>query len=123
MRSAGPLHRTADLAWQAHRQTRLLGIDEDLGAEAAADIGRDHAQLVLRRDADEGREHEPRHMRVLAGGPEREDVLAGIVVADGGARLHRVGHEPVVDEVELGDVCARRRRLRRSAALSPRCQL
>ena len=67
---AGPFHRAPDLLGGPDAD-RLLGIDEDLGAEAAADIGRDHAQLVLRRDADEGRQHQPRHMRVLAGGVER----------------------------------------------------
>jgi hypothetical protein len=42
-------------------------------------------------------------MRVLAGRIKR--VLAGraVVFADRGARLHRVGDEPVVDEVELDD--------------------
>jgi hypothetical protein len=42
-------------------------------------------------------------MRVLAGRVER--VLAGGAVefADRGARLHRIRHEPVVDEVELDD--------------------
>ena len=98
-----PFHRPPDFLRRPDAD-RLLGIDEDLRAEAAADIRRDHAQLVLRRDADEGREHEPRHMRVLAGRVEREDAVTRIVVADGSPRLHRVRHEPVVDEVELGDV-------------------
>jgi hypothetical protein len=89
---------------EAHR---LLGVDEDLGAEAAADVRRDDAQLVLGRDADEGREHEPRDMRVLARGVEGEAVVAGIVLADRGAGLDRVRNEPVVGDVELGHVlCA-----------------
>ena len=98
-----PLHGPADLARgpQAHG---LLGVDEDLGAEAAADVGRDHAQLVLGREADEGRQHQARDVRVLAGGVEREALLARVVVADGGARLDGVGDQPVVDEVDLGDV-------------------
>ena len=43
-------------------------------------------------------------MRVLAGRVER--VLAGraVEIADRGARLHGVGNEAVVDEVELGDM-------------------
>ena len=77
----GPFHRPADLLRRPDAD-RLLGIDEDLRAEAAADIGRDDAQLVLGRDADEGREHEARHMRVLARGVERERVRARIVFAD-----------------------------------------
>ena len=42
-------------------------------------------------------------MRVLAGRIER--VLAGraVVFPDRGARLHRIGDKPVVDEVELDD--------------------
>ena len=85
----------------------LFRIDEDLRAEAAADIGRDHAQLVLGRHADEGGDHEPRDMRVLRRVPEREAVGAGIVFADRGARLDRVRHQAVVDDVELGDVLGR----------------
>ena len=61
----GPLHRPADLLRRPDAD-RLFGVDEDLRAEAAAHVGRDHAQLVLRRDADEGRQHEARDVRVLA---------------------------------------------------------
>ena len=103
---------------QAHR---LLGIDEDLGAEAAADVGRDHAQLVLGREADEGRQHQPGHVRVLAGGVEREALLAGVVVADGRARLDGVGDQPVVDEIDLGDVLGGGEGGVDALALSPRC--
>ena len=99
----GPFHRAADLLGRPDADC-LLGIDEDLGAEAAPDVGRDHAQLVFGRDADEGGEHQPRHMRVLAGGVEREAVGARIIIADRGARLHGVRHQPVVDDVELGHV-------------------
>ena len=103
---AGPFHRAADLLRrpQAHD---LFGIDEDLRAEAAADIRRDDAQLVLRRHADEGRDDEPRDVRILRGVPEREVLRAGVVFADRDARLHRVGHQAVVDDVELGDVLGR----------------
>ncbi len=100
---ARPLHRPL----QAPRRPQaddLLGVDEDLRAEAAADVGGDDAQLVLRRDADEGRQHQAGDVRVLARRVQREDAGAGIVVADRRARLHRVRHEPVVDDVEPGDV-------------------
>ena len=122
----GPFHRPVDLLGRPDAD-RLLGIDEDLRAEAAADIGRDHAQLVLGRDADEGRQHEPRDMRVLARRVEREGVRAGIVVADRRARLHRVGDQAIVDEVELGDVRGRgegrvgRAPCRRDASCRPCC--
>ena len=42
----GPLDRLADLAGDQHGE-HLLGGDLELGAEAAADVGRDHPQLVL----------------------------------------------------------------------------
>ena len=98
-----PFHRAADALRRPQRH-HFLGIDENLRAETAADIGRDDAQLVLGRHADEGGDDEPRHVRILRGVPERERAGAGIVLADRGARLHGVRHQPVVDDVELGDV-------------------
>ena len=71
----GPFHRAAHLLRRPDANG-LLGIDEDLRAEAASDIGRDDPELVLGRDADEGREHETRHMRVLARGVEGERAVA-----------------------------------------------
>ena len=98
-----PFHRTADFLGCPDAD-RLFGIDEDLRAEAAADIRCDHAELVLGRDADEGGEDETRDVRVLARRVERELVLPCIIVANRGTRLHGVRHEPVVDDVELGHV-------------------
>ena len=43
-------------------------------------------------------------MGVLARGPDRIVVVAGVVMAERGARLHRIRHEPVVDEVDARDV-------------------
>src|SRR2546427_508365 len=74
------------------RRHHFLGIDEDFRAEAAAHIGRDHAQLVLGRHPHEGGNDEPRDMRVLGRVPEREALAAGVVLADRGARLHGVRH-------------------------------
>ena len=88
----GPIRRPFDRPVDLLRRPgadRLLGVNEDLRAEAAADVGRDDAQLVFRRKADERREHEPRDMRVLARRIKRDRVRSRIVVADGGARLHR----------------------------------
>ncbi len=62
---AGPFHRAAD-ALRGPGAHRLFRIDEDLGAEAPAHVRRDHPQLVLGREADEGGEDEPRHMGILA---------------------------------------------------------
>ena len=98
-----PLHRPVHLARRPQADD-FLRIDEDLGAETAADVGRDHAQLVLGRHADESGDHQPRHVRILRGVPEREMVGAGIVFGQSHARLDRIRHQPVVDDVELGDV-------------------
>ena len=100
---AGPFHRPAELARRPQADD-LLRIDEDLRAEAAADIGRDDAQLVFGRHADEGGDHQPRDVRVLRCVPQRQAAAAGVVFGDCGARLHRIRHQPVVDELELGDV-------------------
>ena len=101
-----PFHRPADALRRPQRHD-LFGIDENLRAEAAADVGRDHAQLVLGRHADEGGDDEPRHMRILRRVPQRERAGAGIVFADRGARLDGVRHQAIVDDVELGDVLGR----------------
>ena len=98
-----PFHRASDALRRPQRH-HFLGIDEDLRAEAAADIGRDDAQLVLGRHADKGRDDQTRHMGILGGVPQRERAGAGVEFADRGARLHGVRHQAVVDDVELGDV-------------------
>ncbi len=96
---AGPFHRAPHFLGGPQRH-HLLGIDVDLGAEAAADIGRDHPQLVLRRDVVEGRQHQPRDMRILRRRVEREMLFGLVVFGDRRARLHRVRHQPVVGDVE-----------------------
>ena len=98
-----PLHRPIDLLGRPGAD-RLLIVDEDLRAEAAADVGRDDAQLVLGRDPLECREHQTGDMWVLARRVQRRDIGARIVFAERGARLHGVGNDAVVDEVELGDM-------------------
>ena len=114
-----PFHRAADALGRPQRHD-FLGIDEDLGAEAAADVRRDDAQLVLRRHADERRDDEARHMRILRGVPQGEMAGAGIIFTDRGARLDRIRHQPVVDDVELGDM---RGRLERRVGLALVAQL
>ena len=103
---AGPLHRAADLL-RGPQRDHFFGIDEDLRAEAAADIGRDHPQLVLGRDVVERRQHQAGDMRVLRGGVEREMLLRRIVIGDRRAWLHRVRHQPVIGDVERHDIGGR----------------
>ncbi len=99
----GPLHRTRELPG-GPGDHHVLGVEIDLRAEAAPDVARDHAHLVLGQAHDEGGHQQALDMRVLAGHVERVFVLGARVVADRGARLDRVRHEAIVDEVELGDV-------------------
>ena len=102
-----PLDRPADAGHRPGHH-RLFVVAEDLAAEAAAHVGRDHAQLVLGNAEHEGRQDEAQHMRVLRRRPERVVAGALVVVGRRGARLHGVGDQAVVDDVDLGDV----RRLR-----------
>ncbi|MCY1229088.1 hypothetical protein D9M72_414430 [compost metagenome] len=85
----------------------LLRIDIDLRAEATADIGRDHPELVFRSDIIKRAHHQPRHMRVLAGGVAGIVVVADVIDAKCGPRLHRIGREPVVMNRDLGDMRSR----------------
>ena len=109
-----PFHRDAGL-FRRPQADDLFRIDEDLRAEAAADVGCDDPQLVLRRDVVEGAHHQARDVRVLRGGPAGVVVFRLVVVAECRARLHGVGHEAVVDDVHARHV--RRTRDRRVGRL------
>ncbi len=100
---AGPLHRAPHPLGGPQRH-HFLGVDEDLRAEAAADIGRHHPQLVLMRDVVERRQHQAGDMRILRRGVEGKMLLGVVVFADRRARLHRVRHQPVVGDVERNHV-------------------
>src|SRR5437588_333958 len=69
---------------------RLIGVEKDLGAEAAAYLGRDHADLVLGQPEDERGHQEFVNMRILTGGPHGEVADAGIVTGDGATWLYGV---------------------------------
>jgi hypothetical protein len=99
----GPLDRAVDLL-RGPGADGFFGVAVDLGAEAAADIGRHDAQLVLGHAEDEGAQDQPQHMRILRRGVAGEAVGRAVVLADRRARLHRIRHEPVVVQVELRDV-------------------
>ncbi len=101
-----PLHRTVDAPRRPQRD-HFLRVDENFRAEAAADIGRDDAQLVLGRHADEGGDDEPSDVRILRRVPQRQMAGPGIVLGNGRAWLHSVRHQAIVDDIELGDVVRR----------------
>ena len=82
----------------------LLGVEELLDAEAAADVGRHDAQLVLRNVQHEVAHQHLHDMRELAGGPHRVMVAAGIVLRHCRARLHRIADQAIVHQADLGDM-------------------
>ena len=90
-----PLHRASNL-FRRPCQYALLGIDEDLGAEAAADIGRDDAELVLGDAEDERAHDEPMDVRILRRDPQRQVIRAPVIARQGRARLHGDGGEALV---------------------------
>ncbi len=107
LRTTGnPSHRPADPS-RCPQADHFLGIDEDLGAEPSTHIRRYHAQLVLGRHAHECGDHKPGDVRVLRRIPERKRIGACIVLADGRARLDRIRHQPIVDELQPGHMLGR----------------
>ena len=82
-----------------------------LGAEGAADVGRDHAQRMLGNMQRVEREPAAQVMGLLAGRIERVTVARGVVIAKVRARLDRIGAETIVVERELNHL--RRRAHRR----------
>ena len=102
--------RPLDVAVELFRgpgQAHVFGIQVDLGAEAATDIRRNHTHLVFGQAQDESAEDQPDDMRILRGGVDRCAVGAGIILADGAARLHRIGRQAVVHQLDLGDMGGR----------------
>ena len=98
------VHRMGRLIWrEAHEQTTLLVVEEDLGAEAAAHVGSDDPHLVLGNAEDEGAHQEAVHVRVLRRDPQRQVAGRVLEARDAGPRLHGVGDEPLVDDALLDD--------------------
>ena len=103
----GPAHRALEPPRRPHHG-RLLGIQEDLHAERAADVARHHAQLLARRFDDRVGDLAVKMVRALARRIERGAPACRVVLGERGARLDRVRDQAVVDQLEPGDV----RRLR-----------
>ena len=76
---------------EAHQ--RLFGIDVQLAAEAAADLGRDHAHAVSPAVPSIPADQRAQQVRNLGGGVERQLPSAPGAFGDHAARLHR-GWEP-----------------------------
>ena len=74
----------------------------NLAAEAAADLGGNHAEAILRNAADE-RHDEPDDVRVLRGVPERELAGRGNVMRQRPARFHRCRDQALLDDPVADD--------------------
>ncbi len=83
-------------------QAHVFGIQIDLGAEAAADVGRNHTHLVLGQAHHKRRQQQALDVRVLVGDIEHVFIGRAAVRADHRARLHGVGNQAVVGQVQLG---------------------
>ncbi len=98
-----PLDGTADPA-RREEQRRVLRVGLHLHAEAAAHVGRDHAEL-LGRDLEHALREEAAHHRDALGGGGEGVALGGLVpLADGRARLERGGRQPRVVQAHAGHV-------------------
>ena len=93
-----PLDGNAELH-RAERRDRLVGIVRDLAPEPAADLRRDHPDLVL-ADAGHHRGEESRDVRVLRRPPQCKVAGRRDVLGDCRARFHGVRDQPLkVDRV------------------------
>ena len=79
----GPLDRAAELE-RGERDQRRLDRQRALGAEAAADVGDDHADRGLVQ-AEHLRELRPRPVRALRRGPDRQPLASGTAIAPRGS--------------------------------------
>ena len=99
-----PFDRTAaDPARRPHHE-RILRIAAVLHAEAAADIGRNDAKFGLRDVQHLAGDGGAGAVRVLRGRIERVVVAVGMIVADRGARLDRIGGDARVVDLQRDDV-------------------
>ena len=100
-----PLDRAVELFGRPG-QAHVFSVQVNLGAEAATHVGSNDAHLVLGQAHHKGGQQQPLDVRVLVGHIQRVVVGGAAVVADDGARLHGVGDQAVVRQVQLGDVCS-----------------
>ena len=81
---------------------RLVRLDADLHAEAAADVAHDHAHLVLGHLQDDVAQSVARHRGVLAADMDDQPVV--LPLRHDRARLHGVHDQALVHDVERHDV-------------------
>jgi hypothetical protein len=114
-----PFHRTSEPLCR-HRRQRVFAIGEQLGAEAAADIRRHHAQR-LRRDLEHRIGEDVAHeVRALAAERQRVPARRRVVFGDHGAGVEEVGDEALVDDAQRDGLGRRRKRGRGRARFAER---
>ena len=110
-----PAHGPPEPA-REERDQHVLGIDDELGAEAAAHVGRDHAHLV-RRQAEQVADELADLVRHLRRRPHRELAAGWVPVGDEPARLHRLAPAaPDRERVSMPRAAPRAARPRRHRA-------
>ena len=101
-----PFDRTLE-ALRRHRRKRVFAIGKQLGAEAAADIGRDDAQLFGRDLEHRLAQHVAHEMRALAAEGQRQPVGGRIIFGDHRAGIEKIGDETLVDDAKRNRVRGR----------------
>ncbi len=81
---------------------RIFAIAKQLGAEAAADIGRHHVELLPRQMENTG-QHIAHGVRALARQSQRQAVIRWIVLGDDAARVEIIGRQPLIDQRQRHD--------------------
>ena len=115
----GPLDRPVDLL-RGPGQHHVLGVEENLGAEAPAHVGRDHPYFLLRQTEHERGHQQAFDVRVLVGDVERVGLVVARVARVDRARLDRIRDQAVVDELEFGHMRCRCHRLVHRALVAQR---
>ncbi len=98
----GPLDRLLQLA-RGHRHQRIFAVREQLGAEAAADVGADHPHLLDRDLQHELAQNVAQAMAALAADGQRQVIALGVVLAHRRARLHEIGDDARIDDAHFRD--------------------
>ena len=95
----GPFDRAVDLL-RREGDCHFLLINPAFGTEAPADVGRYHPQLVFGGQPEHRHKQHPHPDRILVGDVDRHALVEGIPGDVDRARLHRVGDQPVVAQLE-----------------------
>ena len=110
---ANPFHRPAQ-PLGGNRRQRIFAIGKQLGAEAAADVGRDDAHAVGRQLEHIAADDVADDVAALTA--ERERVAVAVVFGDDPAGIHVIRNQPLIDDGERDGL----RRLRERRLGEPR---